>query len=76
MTPVGDAWEKVLGDDPFMAPHDGEGSHPSMLGSYLAACVFHASLTGQGCQGNSFVPAGVSAAAAKTLQQAADATVK
>ena len=76
MAPVGDAWEKVLGSDPTTALHSDDGSHPSMLGSYLAACVFHATLTRRGCEGNSFVPAGISAAAAKILQKAADGTVK
>lgn len=76
MAPVGDAWEKVLEADPSAALHSGDGSHPSMLGSYLGACVFFSTFTARACLGNSFVPAGVSNPAAKTMQKAADATVK
>ena len=76
VAPVGDAWEKVLAAEPTTALHSGDGSHPSMLGSYLAACVFHATLSKRKCSGNSYVPAGVGAAAAKKMQKAADDTVK
>ncbi len=76
VAPVGDAWEKVLGANPTVALHSGDGSHPSVAGTYLAACVFHVTLTRQKSLGNSFVPPGISAAQAKTLQKAADATMK
>ncbi len=76
VAPVGDAWEKVLTAAPSTALHSGDGSHPSMLGSYLAACVFYATMGKRKCTGNTFVPAGVGAAAAKTMQKAADDTVK
>ncbi len=44
VVPVGLAWERVLatGEGPVL--HDKDGSHPTVAGSYLAACVFLRSL--------------------------------
>lgn len=44
LVPVGMAWRraKVAG----LALYDRDGSHPSPLGTYLAACVFHVALLG------------------------------
>ncbi|HEX8234337.1 MAG TPA: DUF4886 domain-containing protein [Abditibacteriaceae bacterium] len=46
VAPVGCAWQTALQQDAFVALHDKDGSHPSPLGSYLAACVFYATLSG------------------------------
>ncbi|MGN0033930.1 MAG: T9SS type A sorting domain-containing protein [Candidatus Limimorpha sp.] len=40
IAPVGLAWKYVLGDSD-MVLHSGDNSHPSIYGSYLAACVFY-----------------------------------
>lgn len=45
--PVGDAWEASLSAQPGLALHADDGSHPSLAGSYLAACVFLGVLTGR-----------------------------
>jgi hypothetical protein len=44
VVPVGLAWQKFLAkhDDPIL--HDRDQSHPTLAGSYLAACVFLAVL--------------------------------
>jgi len=44
IAPVGEVWEAVLEKEPGLSLHDKDGSHPSPLGSYLAACVFYAML--------------------------------
>jgi hypothetical protein len=44
---VGDAWEAALTADPTLALHADDGSHPSVLGTYLAACVFYGALAGK-----------------------------
>ena len=44
VVPVGAVWERFLGkhDEPLL--HDKDRSHPTMAGSYLAACVFLATV--------------------------------
>lgn len=63
MVPVGPAWERVFQERPAMALHAADGSHPNPYGSYLAACVFFAVLTGRSPEGlaGGNVPAGDSA---------------
>ena len=60
VAPVGLAWAAVGKARPALALHKGDGSHPSPAGSYLAACVFHAVLTGRSPVG---LPAKLTAAA-------------
>ena len=44
VVPVGMTWQRVLREHPEIVLHDRDGSHPSFAGSYLAACVFVATL--------------------------------
>ena len=44
LIPVGKAWQGALKMQPDVPLFDTDGSHPSTLGSYLAACVFVAML--------------------------------
>ncbi|MBW2630717.1 MAG: SGNH/GDSL hydrolase family protein [Deltaproteobacteria bacterium] len=44
IAPVGPAWAKALADSPELTLHMEDESHPNILGSYLAACVFYAVL--------------------------------
>lgn len=44
VVPVGVAWQRVLSEHPQITLHDRDKSHPNPTGSYLAACVFFASL--------------------------------
>ena len=44
VAPVGVAWKKALAADPTLVLHQPDKSHPSPKGSYLAACVFYATL--------------------------------
>jgi len=44
--PVGEAWRAAWRRDSTLALYDADGLHPSVLGSYLAALVIHASLAG------------------------------
>lgn len=45
--PVGLAWDLSLKRKPKLVLHSKDGSHPNKCGTYLAACVFYATLTGQ-----------------------------
>ena len=47
VAPVGMAWAKVRDLEPEMALHLGDGSHPTAIGSYLAACVLVDTLLGK-----------------------------
>lgn len=47
VVPVGVAWQRVIKLQPKLALHVWDRSHPSLAGSYLAACVFYATLIGQ-----------------------------
>jgi hypothetical protein len=40
VVPVGTAWQRFLGKHDRPVLHDRDGSHPTLAGSYLAACVF------------------------------------
>ena len=45
---MGVAWQQSLKDDPKLVLHAKDGSHPAPAGSYLAACVFYATLLDKG----------------------------
>ncbi len=75
MAPVGDGWETTLANHPTLQLHSGDGSHPTMAGSYLAACVFYLVLTGQQTiPAPSPAPTGLSESDAATLRAVAEAT--
>lgn len=44
LAPVGPAWRKALTAMPELSLHVEDRSHPNILGTYLAACVFYATL--------------------------------
>jgi len=51
VAPVGLAWELARERMPGISLYASDGSHPSRLGSYLAACVIFSTLTGESCKG-------------------------
>lgn len=51
IVPVGPCWQQVLAGHPAFALYHEDGSHPAPLGTYLAACVFYAALTGRSPEG-------------------------
>ncbi|MDQ3438851.1 MAG: SGNH/GDSL hydrolase family protein [Planctomycetota bacterium] len=61
---VGPAWERVLEQRPDLKLHTDDRSHPTPAGTYLAACVFYATLTGDSPEG---LPASVKTANGKTI---------
>lgn len=66
--PAGPAWMRFIAkhDEPQL--YDKDQSHPTLAGSYLAACVFLAALLKTNPTGNNFTPPGLSSQDAKTLQ--------
>jgi hypothetical protein len=71
VVPVGLAWQSFLAkhDEPVL--HDRDQSHPTLAGSYLAACVFLASLLKANPVGIEFGPAGLDRQLRTALQLAA-----
>ncbi len=51
VVPVGPAWQAAMAEDSDLPLYTDDGSHPTALGSYLAACVFHVSLFGEAPRG-------------------------
>jgi hypothetical protein len=47
VVPVGVAWEKYLAKHQEPVLHDRDQSHPTLAGSFLAACVFFGTLFGE-----------------------------
>lgn len=74
VSPVGVAWKFVRDNYPNINLYQQDGSHPSLEGSYLAACVFYSSLFQKSCVGNAFNP-GIGHGDAFILQQVASAVV-
>ena len=54
VSPVGVAWKYVRDNYPAINLYAGDGSHPSLEGSYLAACTFYSSLFQKSCVGASY----------------------
>jgi hypothetical protein len=69
--PVGDTWEETLAAYPDMPLFAADGSHPSQHGTYLAACVIFAALTGASLDGAGGEPDGVPAEDAAILRELA-----
>jgi hypothetical protein len=70
VAPVGIAWAEALERRPGIDLWWHDGRHPSKRGSYLAACVFYALLSGRDPTGNGFT-GGLEAAEARFLQHVA-----
>jgi hypothetical protein len=67
---VGASWKYVRDTYPTINLYSGDGSHPSVEGSYLAACTFYASLFRQSPVGATYI-AGLDPTVAGQLQTAA-----
>ena len=74
IAPVGPAWQLVVGRDGPPELWQADGSHPTENGTYLAACVFYATVFNQSPEGLDY-RAGVEAKTAGILQAAAAETV-
>jgi hypothetical protein len=71
VVPVGLVWQKFLSKYDKPALHDRDQSHPTLAGSYLAACVFLAALLKVNPVGIRFAPAGLDRKDMTGLQDAA-----
>ena len=51
IAPVGNAWEAALKADKKLVLHTTDKKHPNTTGTYLAACVFYATIYGKNPEG-------------------------
>lgn len=73
VAPVGRAWFAIRQTEPEIELYASDGSHPSLAGSYLAACVFVNTLIGARCPAMP-TPVGLPAEHVAALQAAAEAS--
>jgi len=73
--PVGYAWSAVNRADPALTLWQDDGSHPTTAGTYLAACVFYATIFHQTPSGIAWTD-GLSSHDAGVLQAAATTSVE
>jgi uncharacterized protein DUF4886 len=74
VAPVGDAWSALLGKEAPATLWQEDGSHPTAAGTYLAACVFYATIFRESPTGASY-HAGLPADEAAKIQEVAAAAV-
>lgn len=74
VAPAGPAWKYVRDNYPTINLFSADGSHPSLEGTYLNACVFYSSLFHKSAEGASYNN-GIDPATATILQQVARMTV-
>jgi hypothetical protein len=73
--PAGLAFARALGKQPELNLYAADKRHPSLAGTYLAACTVFAALTGRSPVGNSYL-AGIDEPTARLLQTVAWETVQ
>lgn len=74
VSPVGWAWKHVRDTHPGIELYQPDESHPSVAGTYLAACTFYCTLFRESCVGTSFTST-LPPDTAAILQTIASATV-
>jgi hypothetical protein len=74
VAPVGVAWEKTVRGNASINLWQKDGSHPSLAGSYLAACVFYATVFGESPVGLEYTGS-LASSEASYLQEMAERVV-
>lgn len=68
VAPVGNAWELAIQADKKLVLHEADKKHPNVQGTYLAACVFYATIYGKSPEGLPGSAGGLTDAQARPLQ--------
>lgn len=76
VVPAGLAWQQCLQARPEIVLHDKDKSHPTLEGSYLAACAFYASLFAGRAKKMPGAAIELAAGTKNALQEIAQQTVK
>ena len=74
-SPVGMAWKNSIAINSTIDLYTSDNSHPSIYGSYLAACTFYASIFKKSAVGSSYWPNAIDSATAYSLQEIGSNTV-
>ena len=75
VSPIGAAWRYIRDTHPSIQLYVGDGSHPSVAGTYLAASVFYVSLFHRAITPNLMYTAGLDAVTAQHIVDAANLVV-
>jgi hypothetical protein len=70
--PVGVVWQRVRNIDSNINLYNADESHPSVAGTYLAACAFYTSIFHKATNNTTFLSSGVSLAEAAIIQTASN----
>ena len=73
--PVGMAWKASIAIDSTINLYSADNSHPSIYGSYLAACTFYATIFKKSAVGSVYWPNSIDSLTAFSLQQIGSSTV-
>ena len=73
--PVGMAWKALIAIDSTINLYSSDNSHPSIYGSYLAACTFYTSIFKKSAVGSTYWPNAIDSLTALSLQQIGSSTV-
>ncbi len=74
LAPVGSAFERALANDPDLRLWGPDGSHPTLAGSFLAACVLYATITNEDPRLSGYVPRGMPREHAELIKEIAAQT--
>lgn len=75
LAPVGQAFERALAAHPEVALYRKDATHPTLAGSFLAACVLYGTLTGDDPTDAPYVPYELDAREAEIVKQIARETL-
>ncbi|HKU36740.1 MAG TPA: hypothetical protein VJR89_01300 [Polyangiales bacterium] len=75
LAPVGGAFERAWRADPQIALWGGDGSHPTLAGSYMAACVLYGAITGRDPREADWAPYPIGAELAQNIRSVAATTL-
>jgi hypothetical protein len=74
VAPVGVAWQEIMATQPGIDLFQPDGSHPTLAGTYLAACVMYATIFHQSSEASTYY-AGLPTDIGDILQNIASSTV-
>jgi len=74
-SPVGAVWRVLRNAHPTIELYSPDESHPSVTGTYLAACTFYSSLFRKPVISSQYSPGGVGTSDGYTIRQTVDAVV-
>ena len=74
-SPVGMCWKESIAQDSTLNLFSLDNSHPSIYGSYLAACTFYSTIFKKTSVGSDYIPNGIDTSTAIFLQTIASNTV-